>query len=57
MCGISNEICMFYSLFFILYWYVRFVYSNVWIVRMNEVGYVRSFLVRVVYFWMKEDER
>lgn len=59
MRGTSNETCMFYSLLFILSWHVRlaYTYSNAWTVRMNEVGHVRSPLVRAVYLRMKEDER
>lgn len=57
MRGTSNETCMFYSLLFILSWHVRLAYSNAWTVRMNEVGHVRSPLVRAVYLRMKEDER
>lgn len=57
MRGINNETCMFYSLLFILSWDVIPAYSNAWTVRMNEVGHVRSPLVRAVYLRMKEDER
>lgn len=57
MRGTNNETCMFYSLLFILSWDVKLSYSNAWTVRMNEVGHVRSPLVRAVYLRMKEDER